>query len=87
MSEVIPMHVQGILEDLVIPPLQTLPPHISAEIYFGFDGSGNHHEFRSVKTDSENLILVGSLTSPGRTYIFVRPMYICTEFQALKARE
>ena len=59
MSEVISMHVQGILEDLVIPPLQTLPPHISVEIYFGFDGSGNHHEFRSVKTDSENLILVG----------------------------
>ena len=40
MDEVIPLHVKGILEHLVDPPITTISPHIYATIDFGFDGSG-----------------------------------------------
>ena len=40
MDEVIPLHVKGILEHLVEPPITTISPHIYATIDFGFDGSG-----------------------------------------------
>ena len=49
MDEVIPLHVKGILEHLVDPPITTISPNIYATIDFGFDGSGEVHKCNGVK--------------------------------------
>jgi hypothetical protein len=49
MEEVIPLHVQGILENLVDPPITAIKPHIYATIDFGFDGSGELNKCNRVK--------------------------------------